>query len=211
MFASLRALIGRLISCSLPESDPRSTARAKSAGVCRPFPGSGPTTCLTQTAFGSGREFATLALSRARATRADAMIGAMSISGAVVLGEIAGRLSMLEVYRVRRDRRGRRRPAARLMQEALEVSHVEFFLGGAIRLRPDPITFGRDYLADRYRFRPIANRRGREIVVDVSREALEDGARLIGAQSPTRRALSAAASEIQSLCLARGMSLREKF
>jgi hypothetical protein len=114
------------------------------------------------------------------------MIGAMSISGAVVLGEIAGRLSMLEVYRVRRDRRGRRRPAARLMQEALEVSHVEFFLGGAIRLRPDPITFGRDYLADRYRFRPIANRRGREIVVDVSREALEDGARLIGAQSPNR-------------------------
>jgi hypothetical protein len=72
------------------------------------------------------------------------------------------------------------------MQVALAAAEVEFLPGGAVRLRPDPITFGPDYLVDRYRFRLIANRRGREIVVDVSREALEDGARLIGAQSPNR-------------------------
>jgi hypothetical protein len=55
-------------------------------------------------------------------------------------------------------------------------------------LRPDPITFGPDYLVDRYRFRLIAYRRGREIVVDVSREALEDAASLIGGSLAERHA-----------------------
>jgi transcriptional regulator with XRE-family HTH domain len=76
----------------------------------------------------------------------------------------------------------------RAMQVALEEAEVEFLPGGAVRLRPDPITFGLDYLVDRYRFRLIAYRRGREIVVDIAREALEDAARLIGASLAERHA-----------------------
>jgi len=34
------------------------------------------------------------------------------------------------------------------MQRALEEAEVEFLPGGAVRLRPDPVTFGRDYLVD---------------------------------------------------------------
>jgi hypothetical protein len=49
----------------------------------------------------------------------------------------------------------------------------------------DPITFGPDYLVDRYRFRRIAYRRGRKIVVDVSRQALGD----TGASITERHAL----------------------
>jgi len=74
------------------------------------------------------------------------------------------------------------------MQEALEVADVEFLPSGAVRSQPDPIAFGADYLVDRHRFRLIAYRHGREIIVDVSREALEDAARLIGASLAERHA-----------------------
>jgi transcriptional regulator with XRE-family HTH domain len=86
---------------------------------------------------------------------------------------------------------GRSLPATdnrRAMPVALAAAEVEFLPGGAVRLRPDPITFGPDYLVDRYRFRLIAYRRGREIVVDVSREALEDAASLIGGSLAERHA-----------------------
>jgi len=74
------------------------------------------------------------------------------------------------------------------IQQALEAAEVEFLPDGAVRLRPDPITFGPDYLVDRYRFRLIAYRHGQEIIVDVSREALDDAPTLIGAPITERRA-----------------------
>jgi transcriptional regulator with XRE-family HTH domain len=76
----------------------------------------------------------------------------------------------------------------RAMQRALEAATVEFLPGGAVRLWPDPITFGRDYLVDRDRFRLIACRHGRDIIVDISREALDDFARLSGASLAQRHA-----------------------
>ena|SRR5947208_1100444 len=86
---------------------------------------------------------------------------------------------------------GRSLPSAeniRAMQRALEEAEVEFLPGGAVRLRPDPISFGRDYLVDSYRFRLLAYRHGREIVIDISREAIDDAARLIGASLAERHA-----------------------
>jgi transcriptional regulator with XRE-family HTH domain len=74
------------------------------------------------------------------------------------------------------------------IQCALEGADVEFLPDGAVRLRPDPITFGPDYLVDRYRFRLIAYRRGRAINVDIPREAVDDDARLTAASTAQRRA-----------------------
>ena len=74
------------------------------------------------------------------------------------------------------------------MQRALEAAEVEFLPGDAVRLRPDPITFGSDYLVDRYRFRLIAYLHDRELIGDVSREARDDHAKLVGASIPERRA-----------------------
>jgi transcriptional regulator with XRE-family HTH domain len=74
------------------------------------------------------------------------------------------------------------------MQRAFEANDVEFIGGGAVRLRPDPITFGPDYLVDRHRFRLIAYRQGRQIVVDIAREALDDADNLIGASLAVRHA-----------------------
>jgi transcriptional regulator with XRE-family HTH domain len=76
----------------------------------------------------------------------------------------------------------------RAMQRALAEAQVDFLLGGAVRLRPDPISFGRDYLVDIHRFRLLAYRHGREIVIDISREAIDDAARLIGASLAERHA-----------------------
>jgi len=86
---------------------------------------------------------------------------------------------------------GRSFPATetlRALQRTLEAADVEFLPGGAVRLRPDPITFGPDYLVDRDRFRLIASRRDQEIVVHISREALEDAAALVGASLAVRHA-----------------------
>ena len=74
------------------------------------------------------------------------------------------------------------------LQAALEAADVEFLPRGAVRLRPDPITFGPNYLVDRDRFRLMASRGDREIVVDVSREALDDAASLVGASLAVRHA-----------------------
>ena len=74
------------------------------------------------------------------------------------------------------------------MQRALEEAEVEFLPGGAVRLRPDPITFGKKYLVDSARCRLLAYRRGREIVVDISREAIDDAATLAGASLAERHA-----------------------
>jgi transcriptional regulator with XRE-family HTH domain len=90
---------------------------------------------------------------------------------------------------------GRSFPATetlRALQRALEAAEVEFLPDGAVRLRPDPITFGADYLVDGDRFRLLASRRDREIVVDISRETLEDAARLVGASRAVRHASFAA-------------------
>jgi hypothetical protein len=73
------------------------------------------------------------------------------------------------------------------LQRVLEAAQIEFLPGGAVRLRPDPITFGPDYLVDRYRFRLIAYRQDREIAVDISREAVDDADQLIGASLAERR------------------------
>ena len=86
---------------------------------------------------------------------------------------------------------GRSFPAAetlRALQRALEIAEVEFLRDGAVRLRPDPIIFGADYLVDGDRFRLIASRRNQEIVVDIGREALEDAASLVGASLTIRHA-----------------------
>src|SRR5438105_4082104 len=56
------------------------------------------------------------------------------------------------------------------LQQTLEAAGVEFLPGGAVRLQPDQITFGRDYLVDTNRFRLIAHRGERAITIDISRE-----------------------------------------
>lgn len=73
------------------------------------------------------------------------------------------------------------------LQRAFEANGVEFLPAGAVQLRPDPITFGPDYLVDSSTFRLIAYRQDREIAIDISREALEDAASLTGASLAERR------------------------
>ena len=58
------------------------------------------------------------------------------------------------------------------IQSALEKAGVEFLPEGAVRLRPDRITFAPDYVVDRYKFRLSARRNGREVIVDVPRETV---------------------------------------
>ena len=87
----------------------------------------------------------------------------------------------------------------RVLQHVLEKAEVEFLPSGAVRLRPDPITFGLDYLVDRYRFRLVAYRQNRKIAVDISREALEDAATLNGASLSVRHArFKAQRSELEA-------------
>ena len=74
------------------------------------------------------------------------------------------------------------------MQRALEDAQVQFMPDGAVRLRPEPITFGLDCVVDRYKFRIVANRNDQEIVVDVPRETVDDAARLTGASTAERYA-----------------------
>ena len=74
----------------------------------------------------------------------------------------------------------------RRMQLALEAAGVEFLPGGAIRLQPDQITFGRDYLVDINRFRLVAHRSDCRITVDISREAIDDASSLTGASRAER-------------------------
>jgi len=73
------------------------------------------------------------------------------------------------------------------IQRALEAAGVEFLPRGGVRLRPDPITFELEYRVDRYKLRMTAKRQGREVVVDVPRETIDDAARLIGASTAERR------------------------
>jgi transcriptional regulator with XRE-family HTH domain len=74
------------------------------------------------------------------------------------------------------------------IQRALEDAQVEFLPEGAVRLRPDLITFRPDYRVDRYKFRMIAYRVDRVIIVDVARETVDDAATLTGASSAERDA-----------------------
>ena len=76
----------------------------------------------------------------------------------------------------------------RTLQHVFENAEVEFLPSGAVRMRPNPITFGRDYLVNRYKFRLMAYRQNRKIVVDISREALQDAATLSGASLSVRHA-----------------------
>src|SRR5205085_8034068 len=75
------------------------------------------------------------------------------------------------------------------IQSALERAGVEFLPEGAVRLRPDRITFAPDYLVDRYKFRLSARRHGHEVIVDVARETLEDAANRTAASTAERRML----------------------
>jgi transcriptional regulator with XRE-family HTH domain len=72
------------------------------------------------------------------------------------------------------------------LQHALEAAGVEFLPDGGVRLHPDRITFKPDYVVDRYKFRLIAQRAGRDIIVDVPRETVEDAAELRGAATVQR-------------------------
>jgi len=74
------------------------------------------------------------------------------------------------------------------IQRALEAVAVEFLPEGGVRLRPDRITFGPDYVVDRYKFRLIARRNERDIIVDVSRETVDDAAAVTAASTAHRRA-----------------------
>ena len=74
------------------------------------------------------------------------------------------------------------------LQRALEKAGVEFLSDGGVRLHPDRITFKPDYVVDRYKFRLIVRRRGRDIIVDVPRETVDDAAGLTGASTEQRRA-----------------------
>ena len=74
------------------------------------------------------------------------------------------------------------------IQGALERAGVEFLPEGGVRLRPDRITFAPDYVVDRYKFRLSARRNGREVIVDVPRETVDDRATLIAASTAERRA-----------------------
>lgn len=62
------------------------------------------------------------------------------------------------------------------IQRALEAAGVEFLPDGGVRLQPDPITFEPDYVVDRYKFRLTAHRNGRNTIVDVPRETVDDAA-----------------------------------
>ena len=75
-----------------------------------------------------------------------------------------------------------------VLQRALEMAGVEFLPDGGLRLHPDRITFQPDYVVDRYKFRLIARRSGRDIIVDVPRETVDDAATLIAASTAERRA-----------------------
>ena len=86
------------------------------------------------------------------------------------------------------------------LQQALEAASVEFLPGGAVRLRPDSITFGQDYLINQDRFRLIAIRQGRRIAVDVARETLDDHANLIGASLAIRHTVFRAQREEFEAC-----------
>ena len=74
------------------------------------------------------------------------------------------------------------------LQRALEKAGVEFLTDGGVRLHPDRITFKSDYVVDRYKFRLIARRGGRDIIVDVPRETVDDAAALTSASTAQRRA-----------------------
>jgi transcriptional regulator with XRE-family HTH domain len=75
------------------------------------------------------------------------------------------------------------------IQSALERAGVEFLPEGAVRLRPDRITFAPDYVVDRYKFRLSARRDGQEVIVDVSRETVDDAAKRRVASTAERRML----------------------
>jgi transcriptional regulator with XRE-family HTH domain len=86
---------------------------------------------------------------------------------------------------------GRSLPSAEnllAMQHALEAAEVEFLPEGAVRLNPDKIEIGPDYVVDRYKFRMVASRRDREIIVDVPSETVDDAAESTGASTAERRA-----------------------
>ena len=74
------------------------------------------------------------------------------------------------------------------LQRALEKAGVEFLSDGGVRLHPDRITFEPDYVVDRYKFRLTARRGGRDIIVDVPRETVDDAAALTSASTAHRRA-----------------------
>ena len=74
------------------------------------------------------------------------------------------------------------------LQRALEAAGVEFLSDGGVRLHPDRITFEPDHVVDRYKFRLIARRGGRDIIVDVPRETVDDAAALTSASTAQRRA-----------------------
>ena len=74
------------------------------------------------------------------------------------------------------------------VQRALEAAGVEFLPDGGVRLHPERITFGPDYSVDRYKFRLIARRGDRDVIVDVPRETVDDAAALTGASTAQRRA-----------------------
>ena len=74
------------------------------------------------------------------------------------------------------------------MQRALEAAEVEFLPDGAVRLRPDRIEIGPDYVLDRYKFRVVATRHKRQIIVDVPHETIDDVARSTGASTAEREA-----------------------
>ena len=59
---------------------------------------------------------------------------------------------------------------------------------GGLRMHPERITFEPAYIVDRYKFRLTARRNGREVIVDVPRETVDDAATLIGASTARRRA-----------------------
>jgi transcriptional regulator with XRE-family HTH domain len=75
------------------------------------------------------------------------------------------------------------------IQSALEREGVEFLPQGAVRLRPDRITFAPDYLVDRYKFRLSGRRDGQEVIVDVPRETVDDAAERTAASTAERRML----------------------
>jgi hypothetical protein len=75
-------------------------------------------------------------------------------------------------------------------------------------LRPDRITFGPDYVVDRYKFRLIAHRNERDIIVDVPREAVDDAAEVTAASTAHRRATLRSGGP--HLKPARGMWLRSQ-
>jgi transcriptional regulator with XRE-family HTH domain len=72
------------------------------------------------------------------------------------------------------------------LQRALEDAYVEFLPEGAIRLRPERIEFEAGYRVDRYKFRMFGRRGDRPIIADVTREAVDDAARLKNASGAER-------------------------